>query len=429
MAVRRLGQPVWDVLCRSNASVPTRISMCFAQQRGMASSPKQQDVNGIPVEVHTPSDRRFRVVVTKNLPGDRWLQVLLKAGCQVEICKHSDTILSQDIIKTLISADKTHAVLGQLTEQWDGTLFEALAKAGGSVYSNYAVGYNNVKVEDANKHGIAVGNTPGVLTETTAELALSLTFAAARRIVEADSFMRAGKYEGWLPNLFVGNLLQRKTVGIVGAGRIGTAYARMMMEGHKCNLVYYDPYPNKFLENYVAEYAKLLERHGKEAPVSIRKLDTVEEVLKESDVVSLHCALTDETKHLINTERLNMMKKDAVLVNASRGPVVDEVALVKHLQENPNFRAGLDVFEDEPKMKPGLADCENAVIVPHIASASLWTRAGMVRDAQCSCLWYHPGNAPHPEVLYGIPTEYCWAIPITIHFGCQDCSHVNFHCK
>lgn len=97
----------------------------------------------------------------------------------------------------------------------------------------------------------------GVLTETTAELALSLTFAAARRIVEADSFMRGGKYEGWLPNLFVGNLLQRKTVGIVGAGRIGTAYARMMMEGHKCNLVYYDPYPNKFLESYVAEYAKV----------------------------------------------------------------------------------------------------------------------------------------------------------------------------
>ena len=97
----------------------------------------------------------------------------------------------------------------------------------------------------------------GVLTETTAELALSLTFAAARRIVEADKFMRGGKYEGWLPNLFVGNLLQRKTVGIVGAGRIGTAYARMMMEGHKCNLVYYDPYPNKFLENYVAEYAKV----------------------------------------------------------------------------------------------------------------------------------------------------------------------------
>lgn len=97
----------------------------------------------------------------------------------------------------------------------------------------------------------------GVLTETTAELALSLTFAAARRIVEADKFMRGGKYEGWLPNLFVGNLLQRKTVGIVGAGRIGTAYARMMMEGHKCNLVYYDPYPNKFLEKYVAEYAKV----------------------------------------------------------------------------------------------------------------------------------------------------------------------------
>ena len=126
----------------------------------------------------------------------------------------------------------------------------------------------------------------GVLTETTAELALSLTFAAARRIVEADRFMRGGQYEGWLPNLFVGNLLQRKTVGIVGAGRIGTAYARMMVEGHKCNLVYYDPYPNKFLDKYISDYNQVL-KNADEEPISLRKLDSVEEVLKESDV-SLH---------------------------------------------------------------------------------------------------------------------------------------------
>lgn len=383
MAVRRLGQSVTDLL-RQCTTIPPVIRLCNVQQRGFADAPEQTDVNGIPVEVHTPTgERKFRVVVTKDLPGDRWLQMLLKSGCQVDICKHSDTILSQDTIKTLMAADETHGVLGQLTEQWDSTLFEALSKAGGSVYSNYAVGYNNVVVPDANKHGIAVGNTPGVLTETTAELALSLTFAAARRIVEADKFMRGGQYKGWLPNLFVGNLLQRKTVGIVGAGRIGAAYARMMMEGHKCNLVYFDPYPNKFLEDYVAHYNKVLE-HAKEEPVSIRRLETVEEVLKESDVVSLHCALTDETTHLINSERLSIMKPWAVLVNASRGPVIDEAALVKHLQKSPDFRVGLDVFEDEPNMKPGLAECDNCVIVPHIASASFWTRAGMATLAACN---------------------------------------------
>lgn len=384
MAVRRLGQSLSDLLRHRAAVSQAGISVCNAQQRNFANQPKQQDIDGIPVEVHTPSStRKYRVVVTKDLPGDRWLQMLLDSGCQVDICKHADTILSQDIIKKLISADDTHGVLGQLTEQWDGSLFEALSKAGGSVYSNYAVGYNNVKVPDASKHGIAVGNTPGVLTETTAELALSLTFAAARRIVEADKFMRGGHYKGWLPDLFVGNLLQNKTVGIVGAGRIGSAYARMMMEGHKCNLVYYDPYPNKFLEDYVAHYNKVLE-HAKESPLSIRRLETVEEVLKEADVVSLHCALTEETTHLMNKERLGMMKKDAVLVNASRGPVIDETALVKHLQDNPNFRVGMDVFEDEPNMKAGLAECDNAVIVPHIASASFWTRAGMATLAACN---------------------------------------------
>ena len=136
------------------------------------------------------------------------------------------------------------------TQDWGSELFGALKAAGGRAYSNYAVGYNNVVVPEATKVGIPVGNTPGVLTETTAELALALTFAAARRVVEADEFMRAGRYEGWLPTLFVGNLLQRKTVGIIGAGRIGAAYARMMVEGHKCDLLYYNPEgPNTFLDS------------------------------------------------------------------------------------------------------------------------------------------------------------------------------------
>ena len=331
--------------------------------------------------MHNP-DGKHRVIVTKTLPGDRWLNVLTSSGCRVEVCSSEQTILDNATIKKLLDK-KCDGVIGQLTEDWSSELFEALKSVGGRAYSNYAVGYNNVIVPEATKRGIPVGNTPGVLTETTAELAAALTMAAARRVVEGDNFMRAGLYKGWLPSLFVGNLLQGKTVGIIGAGRIGTAYARMMVEGHKMNLVYYDPYPNKFLEEYVKDYGKLLESKGEKA-VTLKRCDTVEDVLKEADVVSLHCNLDDATRHLINKERLSVMKKDAVLVNAARGPCIDEVALVTHLKANPEFRVGLDVFEDEPLMKPGLGDCPNAVVVPHIASATLWTRAGMATLAACN---------------------------------------------
>lgn len=142
------------------------------------------------------------------------------------------------------------------------------------------------------------------------------------------------------------------------------------------DIVYYDPYPNAKLESYIKDYGALLAKHG-ERQVTITRVPTVEEVLKVSDVVSLHCNLDEKTKHLIDATKLKMMKNDAVLVNAARGPVIDEKALVAHLKANPDFRCGLDVFEDEPAMAAGLADCPNAVIVPHIASASLWTRGGM----------------------------------------------------
>lgn len=348
-------------------------------------------------QVHNP-DGKLRVLVTKELPGDRWIKVLSSAGCRVEICKSEQTILDNATIKKLMG-DKCDGVIGQLTEDWSSELFGALKAAGGKAYSNYAVGYNNVIVPDATKNGIPVGNTPGVLTETTAELALALTFSAARRVVEGDNFMRAGKYKGWLPTLFVGNLLQGKTVGVIGAGRIGTAYARMMVEGHKCNLIYYDPYPNTWLEEYIRDYGKLLESKG-EKPVTVKRME-LDDVLREADVVSLHCNLDENTRHLINKQRLETMKPDAVLVNAARGPVIDEVALVAHLKANPNFRVGLDVFEDEPLMKPGLEECNNAVVVPHIASATEWTRAGMATLAACNVASILSGHPVHnkPDVL------------------------------
>ena len=238
------------------------------------------------------------------------------------------------------------------------------------------MGYDNVDVAAATRLGLPVGNTPGVLTETTAEMAVALTFAAARRLAEGDRLMRAGAYHGWLPSMLLGSLLDRGTVGIVGAGRIGAAYALMMVEGHKMDLFYYDVRPNEDLEARVAGYADFLVARG-ERPVAWRRAETLAELLTASDVVSIHAALTPETRHLIGAPELGLMKEDAVLVNASRGPLLDEAALVAHCRAHPRFRAGLDVYEAEPQMAPGLAELENVVLVPHLGSATTFTREGM----------------------------------------------------
>jgi hydroxypyruvate reductase 1 len=315
-----------------------------------------------------------RIIVTKELPGDRWLNILTQADCRIEMCTSTDILSAGEIEEAI--GDSCDGAIGQLTEEWGHELFAALKAAGGKVYSNYAVGYNNVDLDAATNQGTPVGNTPGVLTETTAEMAVALTFAAARRVPEADGFMRGGQFKGWLPSLFLGELLWRKTVGVIGAGRIGAAYARMMVEGHKMNLIYYDLYRNKALEEYIVAYEEFLKSHGEE-PVSCTRARSVEELLREADLVSLHPVLDETTHHLINKERLALMKDNAILINTSRCPVIDETALVAHCQRHPDYRVGLDVFEDEPNAKPGLAELDNVVMMPHIASATIWTREGM----------------------------------------------------
>ena len=324
-------------------------------------------------KVHNPAGGK-RVVVTKELPGKRWLDVLIQAGCKVEVCSSTD-ILSAAEIKTAIG-NSCDGAIGQITESWGEEMFAALAKAGARVYSNYAVGFDNVDLEAATRHGIAVGNTPGVLTETTAQMALALTFAAARRVSEAERYLREGKYKGWLPTLFLGNLLWRKTLGVIGAGRIGTAYALMMVEGHKMNLIYFDPHANKRLEDYLSGYNAFLTARKLPA-VNCKRAGQIEDLLREADCVSIHTILDESSHHLINKERLALMKNDAILINTSRGPVIDEAALVQHCRTHPDFRVGLDVFENEPETKPGLLDLDNVVKVPHIASATNWTRQGM----------------------------------------------------
>jgi len=364
-------------------------------------------------QIYNP-EGAHRVVVTKMLPGRRWLDVLTAADCRIEVCR-SPAVLAAATIKTAIGG-RCHAVIGQLTESWGVELFEALKAAGGKVYSNYAVGYNNVDLEAATRAGIPVGNTPGVLTETTAEMAVALSFAAARRVGEAERYLRAGRYTGWLPDLFLGSLFHGQILGVIGAGRIGSAYARMMVQAHGMHVIYHNRTINSELESFVAAYNRF-RASLHQPPLACRFADSVDTLLGEADCVSIHTVLDGSTHHLIDAGRLALMKSDAILINTSRGPVIDEAALVNHCRHNPDFRAGLDVFENEPALAPGLADLDNVVIVPHIASATRWTREGMATLAACNVAGILGGYPlrNHPDTLPFLDPDPPHAVPSIVN--------------
>ena len=328
-------------------------------------------------KIHNPSGKQ-RVLVTKELPGNEWLDILKDAGYRIEVCLSKDILSKEQLIERI--GDNCQAVIGQLTEKWGTELFTALKNAGGIAYSNYAVGYDNVDVSGATENNIPVGNTPGVLTETTAEMAVALTMACARRIVEADGFTRKGHFKGWLPDMFLGKRLWRGKVGIIGAGRIGSAYAMMMVKAFQMDLIYYSNKKNEKLENDIQAYNEYLEKTGS-LPVSVKNAASADEVLKEADIVALHIPLTEKTRHLISKKELQSMKPDAILINTSRGPVIDEASLAEHCKSHPDFTAGLDVFEKEPIIYEEIKQLPNITIAPHIASATRWTRENMAKLA------------------------------------------------
>ena len=245
------------------------------------------------------------------------------------------------------------------------------------VVANVAVGYNNIDVDAARRRGVVVTNTPDVLTETTADFAWALLMATARRVVEADRFVRSGQWDRWLWDLLWGADVYGKTLGVVGFGRIGRAVARRAL-GFNMRVMYQDAVP--------ADAA--VERDLRASRVELETL------LRESDFVSLHTPFLPETRHLMNARTLRLMKRSAILVNAARGPVVDEAALVRALQEGWIAGAGLDVFEEEPKVHPGLVPLTNVVLAPHIASASLDTRVAMATLAVRNCLAVFDGKPP-----------------------------------
>jgi glyoxylate reductase len=245
------------------------------------------------------------------------------------------------------------------------------------VVANVAVGYNNIDVAAARHRGVVVTNTPDVLTETTADFAWALLMAAARRVAEADRFVRSGQWDRWQWDLLWGADIHGKTLGVVGFGRIGRAVARRAL-GFNMRVLYQDAVP--------ADAA--VERDLRASRVDLEAL------LSESDFVSLHTPFLPETRHLMNARTLRLMKRSAILVNAARGPVVEEAALVRALQEGWIAGAGLDVFEAEPKVHPGLLSLANVVMAPHIGSASLDTRIAMATLAVRNCLAVLDGKPP-----------------------------------
>jgi glyoxylate reductase len=245
------------------------------------------------------------------------------------------------------------------------------------VVSNVAVGYNNIDVAAARRRGVVVTNTPDVLTETTADFAWALLMAAARRVVEADRYARSGQWTAWKWDLLWGADVHGKTLGVIGFGRIGRAVARRAL-GFGMRVLYHDS---------VRADAGV----ERELKATATDLDTL---LRESDFVTLHTLLSPETRHLIDERTLGLMKRTAILVNAARGPVVDEAALVKALSGGWIAGAGLDVFEEEPAIHPGLLSLANVTLAPHIASASRDTRIAMATLAVRNCLAVLEGKPP-----------------------------------
>jgi glyoxylate reductase len=328
----------------------------------------------------------MKVFVSRRIPAVG-LEILERAGVELRIGQEKEDEPPSPAVM-LDGVKWCDVMLSLLTEPVSGELLAANPRLLG--VANYAVGFNNVDVVAATRLGLPVSNTPGVLTETTADLTWALLLAAARRIPEAQQYMAGGHYKLWGPNLLLGADVspggsgRRKILGIVGFGRIGAAVAKRAI-GFDMDVIAYDPHARAQI-----------------AASGIARAVEFDELLEQSDFISLHPLLTPETHHLIDEAALRKMKATAILVNVSRGPVVDEAALVLALQGRWIAGAALDVFEHEPAMAEGLAACENAVIVPHIASASADTRGKMATMAAENALAHLSGerapNIVNPDV-------------------------------
>lgn len=324
-----------------------------------------------------------KVFITRAIPeaGLRMLQEALGAGA-VDMYRDGEFISRHELLKRVKGVDAIYSIL---TETINAEVLDA-AGPQVKIVANMAVGYNNVDVAECTKRGIPVTNTPGVLTEATADLAWALLLAAARRTGESERYLRAGEWKGWGPLQFIGGDIHGATLGIYGMGRIGQAVARRAL-GFGMRVVY----------SSRRRIDAALESELKAVHVDKDAL------LAESDYLSIHCPYSPETHHAFKAEDFAKMKRTATLINTARGPIVDEAALVQALKSGVIARAGLDVFEEEPKIHPGLLELENAVLLPHIGSATTGTRGKMATMAAENVIarlaGQRPPNCVNPETL------------------------------
>ncbi|MCB5287307.1 MAG: D-glycerate dehydrogenase [Candidatus Cloacimonetes bacterium] len=323
------------------------------------------------ISILNPDEAKPKVLLTRLIPQNAVdaLQQVFEVHANTEARNLSKAELKQHI-------SKMDALLCLLGDTVDQEVIDVAGKL--RVISNYAVGYNNIDIAYAKARKIAVCNTPGVLTESTADLAWALIMATSRRIVESDNFVRRGEFQGWEPLLFLGQDLHQRTLGILGLGRIGEAVGKRAT-GFGMKILY-------------------TSRSEKSPDYEATKVD-LETLLRESDILSIHVPLTDETRHMLGKRELAMMKETAVLINTGRGAVVDEKALIKALQQKRIFAAGFDVYAEEPKIPQELLALENVVLLPHIGSASFATRAAMGEMAAENAIAIVSGKKPHSQIV------------------------------
>lgn len=320
------------------------------------------------------------VAITRRVPG-KWRTSFEEAGYALRLPPtEEDRPLSRaEFLRLVQGADAVACTLG---EKWDAEAFDA-AGSQLRVVANFAVGYNNIDVAEATKRRVWATNTPDVLTAATADTAWGLLMMAARRLGEGERDVRAGRFIGWGPNDYLGMDIDGRTLGILGAGRIGSAMAQRS-RGWNMKVLYTHPRANPELE----------------AQLGARRVELAE-LLRESDFISIHVPLTDKTHHLIDAKAIATMKRTAVLINSARGPIVDEEALVVALREKRIFSAGFDVYEHEPKLAPGLGELENAVLLPHLGSATFETRELMSKMQVDNIIAALEGSRP-PNALNNV---------------------------
>jgi len=295
----------------------------------------------------------MKIFITRKI-SSKAIALLKKEKFKVKVYSKDKPIPRKELIKEVKDAD---AIISLLTEKFDKELIDKIPNC--KIIANVAVGFNNIDINYAKEKNIIVTNTPDVLTDSTADLAAALILACARRLGEGERMVRNKKFKGWKPDLLLGIELKDKILGILGAGRIGTETA-LRMKAFKTNIIYTSRSRNLTLEN--------------EASAERVELD---ELLRISDIISIHVPLNEETHHLLNKEKLKLLKETAVIVNTSRGEIIDEKELIKLLKKRKIYYAGLDVYENEPKINSELLKLENVVLLPHIGSATEEARSSM----------------------------------------------------